>query len=79
MESGAGGIGKLASFASIIGNDASLVLECHSERILFQSSTVLDNKQDAYSMTLSLNINIELSNEDRRKRENLAQPLGYCE
>jgi hypothetical protein len=50
-------IGKdegLLSFALIIGTGASPMLGCHSGGILFQSCTVLDNKQDASSMTFSL-------------------------
>jgi hypothetical protein len=42
------------SFALIIGNSVGPKLGCHSGGILFQSSTVLNNKQDASSMTFSL-------------------------
>jgi len=41
------------SFALIIENSANPILKCHSGGILFQSSTVLNNKQDASSMTFS--------------------------
>jgi hypothetical protein len=49
-----GAFAQLLSFALIIGNSANPIPECHSGEILFQSSTVLNNKQDASSMTFSL-------------------------
>jgi hypothetical protein len=45
---------KLLGFALVIGNSASPILKCHSEGILFQSGTVLNNKHDAYEHDIFL-------------------------